>query len=111
MYWTRLRIVITAVTVGWSLLAGRLERLHVRAPLVLVLAGVVTGLFTHSEIAVELNSEISQHVAEIILAVLPFVDATELRGGRLFGRDPAPLPVCCSRPCPSASARQSCWAA
>ncbi|MFD5106595.1 cation:proton antiporter domain-containing protein [Streptomyces cinereoruber] len=81
-------IVITAVMAGWSLLAGRLERLHVRASLVLVLAGVATGLFTHSEIAVALNSKIAQHVAEIILAVLLFVDATELRGGRLFGRDP-----------------------
>ncbi|WP_234326996.1 cation:proton antiporter [Streptomyces sp. NRRL WC-3742] len=81
-------IVITAVAAGWSLVAGRLERRHVRAPLVLVLAGVVTGLFTHSEIAATLNSQIAQRVAEIILAVLLFVDATELRGGRLFGRDP-----------------------
>ncbi|THC47300.1 cation:proton antiporter [Streptomyces sp. A1499] len=81
-------IVITAVMAGWSLLAGRLEQLHVRAPLVLVLAGVATGLFTHSEIAVALNSKIALHVAEITLAVLLFVDATELRGGRLFGRDP-----------------------
>ncbi|MFI6151743.1 cation:proton antiporter [Kitasatospora sp. NPDC051170] len=81
-------IVITAVAAGWSLVAGRLERRHVRAPLVLVLAGVVTGLFTHSEFAVALNSDIAQRVAEIILAVLLFVDATELRGGRLFGRDP-----------------------
>ncbi|GHF67198.1 sodium/hydrogen exchanger [Kitasatospora xanthocidica] len=81
-------IVITAVVAGWSLVAGRLERRHVRAPLVLVLAGVVTGLFTHSEIAAAMNSEVAQRVAEIILAVLLFVDATELRGGRLFGRDP-----------------------
>ncbi|MEW2078816.1 cation:proton antiporter [Streptomyces sp. NPDC013433] len=79
-------IAITSAAAGWSLLAGRLERLHVRASL--VLAGVATGLFTHSEIAVALNFEIAQHVAEIILAVLLFVDATELRGGRLFGRDP-----------------------
>ncbi|WP_063752928.1 cation:proton antiporter [Streptomyces sp. NRRL S-350] len=81
-------IVITAVVAGWSLVAGRLERRHVRAPLVLVLAGVVTGLFTHSEIAAALNSVVAQRVAEIILAVLLFVDATELRGGRLFGREP-----------------------
>ncbi|MFJ9690805.1 cation:proton antiporter [Kitasatospora sp. NPDC101183] len=81
-------IVITAVAAAWSLVAGRLERRHVRAPLVLVLAGVVTGLFTHSQIAVALNSEVAQRVAEIILAVLLFVDATELRGGRLFGRFP-----------------------
>lgn len=81
-------IVITTVVAGWSLVAGRLERRHVRAPLVLVLAGVVTGVFTHSHIAVTLNSEVAQHVAEVILAVLLFVDATELPGGRLFGNDP-----------------------
>ncbi|CAL9425655.1 cation:proton antiporter domain-containing protein [Streptomyces sp. enrichment culture] len=81
-------IVITAVAAGWSLVARWLERGHVRAPLVLVLAGVATGLFTHSEIAATLNSETAQHVAEVILAVLLFVDATELPGGRLFGKDP-----------------------
>lgn len=83
-------IVITTVVAGWSLVAGRLEQRHVRAPLVLVLAGVVTGVFTHSHIAVTLNSEVAQHVAEVILAVLLFVDATELPGGRLFGNDPGP---------------------
>ncbi|ARX87460.1 MULTISPECIES: hypothetical protein [Streptomyces] len=81
-------IVITAVTAGRALVARWLEQGHVRAPVVLVLAGVVTGVFTHSEIAVTLNSEIAQHVAEVILAVLLFVDATELPGGRLFGNDP-----------------------
>ncbi|GAA0318405.1 cation:proton antiporter [Streptomyces polychromogenes] len=81
-------IVITAVAAGWSLVARWLERGHVRAPLVLVSAGVVTGMFTHSQIAATLNSETAQHVAEVILAVLLFVDATELPGGRLFGSDP-----------------------
>ncbi|MEU5220943.1 cation:proton antiporter [Streptomyces sp. NPDC020807] len=81
-------IVITAVTAGWALVARGLERGHVRAPVVLVVAGIVTGLFTHSQIAVTLNSEIAQHVAEVILAVLLFVDATELPGGRLFGNAP-----------------------
>ncbi|MCB5178221.1 cation:proton antiporter [Streptomyces antimicrobicus] len=81
-------IVITAVVAGWSLVAGRLEGWHVRAPLVLVFAGVVTGVFTHSQIAAALNSEIALRVVEVILAVLLFVDATELPGGRLFGRDP-----------------------
>ncbi len=81
-------IGITAVVAGWSLVAGRLEGWHVRAPMVLVLAGVVTGLFTHSQIAGTLDSEIALRVVEVILAVLLFVDATELPGGRLFGRDP-----------------------
>ncbi|GHF73419.1 hypothetical protein GCM10018790_58970 [Kitasatospora xanthocidica] len=82
-------IVITTVVAAWSLVAGRLETWHVRAPLVLVLAGVLTGVFTHSHLAATINSEVAQHVAEVILAVLLFVDATELPGGRLFGNDPA----------------------
>ncbi|MER6160726.1 cation:proton antiporter [Streptomyces sp. NPDC001868] len=81
-------IVIAAVAAGWSLVAGRLERWHVRAPLVLVFAGIATGVFTQSQLAVTLNSQVAQHVAEVILAVLLFVDATELPGGRLFGNDP-----------------------
>ncbi|MFE4874554.1 cation:proton antiporter [Streptomyces sp. NPDC056682] len=81
-------IVITAAVAGWSLVAGRLERWHVRAPLVLVLAGAITGVFTQSHLAATMNSEVAQHVAEVILAVLLFVDATELPGGRLFGHDP-----------------------
>lgn len=82
-------IVITTAVAAWSLVAGRLERWHVRAPLMLVLAGVVTGLFTQSHLAATLNSVVAQHIAEVILAVLLFVDATELPGGRLFGKDPA----------------------
>ncbi|MFI9761310.1 cation:proton antiporter [Streptomyces sp. NPDC051963] len=85
---TSILIVITVVAGGWSLVAGRLEQWHVRAPLVLVLAGIATGVFTHSEIAATMNSEVAQHVAEVILAVLLFVDATELPGGRLLGNDP-----------------------
>ncbi|MFF3111203.1 cation:proton antiporter [Kitasatospora sp. NPDC057904] len=81
-------IVITSVVAAWSLVAGRLEQWHVRAPLVLVLAGVLTGVFTHSHLAATMDSEVAQHVAEVILAVLLFVDATELPGGRLFGNDP-----------------------
>ncbi|MFD9334697.1 cation:proton antiporter [Streptomyces sp. NPDC060028] len=81
-------IVITAAAAGWSLVAGWLEQRHVRAPLVLVLAGIITGMCTQSEIAATLNSQIAQHAAEVILAVLLFVDATELPGGRLFGSDP-----------------------
>ncbi|SDJ45262.1 cation:proton antiporter [Streptomyces indicus] len=85
---TLVLIVITAVAAAWALAAGWLEHRHIRAPLVLVLAGIVTGIFTHHHIAETLNSHIAQHVAEVILAVLLFVDATELPGGRLFGNEP-----------------------
>jgi NhaP-type Na+/H+ or K+/H+ antiporter len=71
-----------------SLVAVRLERWNIGAPLLMVLAGVAVGLSTRDVVAVALNTTAAQHVAEITLAVLLFVDATEVRGGRLFGRAP-----------------------
>ncbi|MFF5078438.1 cation:proton antiporter [Actinoplanes sp. NPDC000266] len=60
-------VVIAVVTGAWSLVTGRLERWHVRAPLVMVVAGILTGIFT-SAFADTLNSTVAQHVAEVILA-------------------------------------------
>ncbi|SDS61263.1 cation:proton antiporter [Actinoplanes derwentensis] len=80
-------VVLAAVTGLWSLCARGLEQWNVRAPLVMVLAGLATGLST-SAIADTLDAGVAQHVAEIILAVLLFVDANEVHGGRLFGAEP-----------------------
>jgi NhaP-type Na+/H+ or K+/H+ antiporter len=80
-------VVITAVAGTWALFAGRLEQWQVRAPLVMVAAGIATGFGT-DVIADTLNSTVAQHVAEVILTVLLFVDATEVHGGRLFGDRP-----------------------
>jgi len=71
-----------------SLAANRLDRWLLGAPLVMVLAGVAVGLFEPNAIADGLNTESVQHAAEIILAVLLFVDATEVRAGRLWGAYP-----------------------
>lgn len=59
-----------------------------RRALVMVLAGVVVGLLNSNSISLALNTEAVQHAAEFILAVLLFVDATEIREGRLWGRSP-----------------------
>lgn len=71
-----------------SLASSRLERWNLGAPLVMVLAGVTVGLLNSNSIALALNTEDVQHAAEFILAVLLFVDATEIREGRLWGRSP-----------------------
>jgi NhaP-type Na+/H+ or K+/H+ antiporter len=71
-----------------SLLASLLDRWNLGAPIVMVLAGSVVGLLNENSIAVVLNTEAVQRAAEIILAVLLFVDATEVRGGRLWGSSP-----------------------
>jgi sodium/hydrogen antiporter len=71
-----------------SLGANRLDRWNLGAPILMVLAGVAVGLVNVNSIADSLNTETSQHAAEIILAVLLFVDATEVRAGRLWGAYP-----------------------
>lgn len=80
-------IAFAAVFAAWALGAGRLERVRLTAPIVLILAGVAAGFSTSDALAVALNADVAQHGAEIILAVLLFVDATDVRGG-LFGREP-----------------------
>ncbi|MEQ0557902.1 cation:proton antiporter [Amycolatopsis sp. NEAU-NG30] len=71
-----------------ALAAARLDRWNLGAPVVMVLAGVLVGVLYEDSIAAVLNTEAVQHIAEIILAVLLFVDATEVRGGRLWGGYP-----------------------
>ena len=79
-------VAVAVVLAGWSLLSRTLERWHVTAAMVLVLAGIIVGFGTRDVLAVTLNTDTAQHVAEIILAVLLFVDATDVRGG-LLGAD------------------------
>ncbi|MGV9802671.1 cation:proton antiporter domain-containing protein [Mycobacterium sp. NPDC003449] len=80
-------VAVSVVLAGWSLLSRGLERFRLTAAMVLVLAGVAVGFTTQGVLADTLNTDTAAHVAEIILAVLLFVDATEVRGG-LFGGDP-----------------------
>ncbi|GJJ17901.1 cation:proton antiporter [Mycolicibacterium mageritense] len=80
-------VAVSVVLAAWSLLSRGLERLRLTAPMVLVLAGVAVGFTTQDVLAVTLNTDTAQHAAEIILAVLLFVDATDVRGG-FFGADP-----------------------
>jgi NhaP-type Na+/H+ or K+/H+ antiporter len=80
-------IAVSVVLAGWALSARRLERWRITSPLFLVVAGAAVEYTTHGSLADTLNSEIAEHIAEIILAVLLFVDATAVRGG-LFGGQP-----------------------
>ncbi len=80
-------IAFSVVIAGWALGAGRLDKAGLTAPMVLVLAGMAVGFTTSDTLADSLNGDTAQHGAELILAVLLFVDATDIRGG-LFGRDP-----------------------
>ncbi|MGW4529665.1 cation:proton antiporter domain-containing protein [Nocardia sp. NPDC004340] len=78
---------IAVALIVWALLATRLDRWRISPPMVAVSTGLVVGLTVRDSIAGTLNTDVALHFAEIVLAVLLFVDATEVRGG-LLGRNP-----------------------
>lgn len=81
-------IIAVALAIAlWSLLAVRLERWRINATMVAVVAGMAIGLTTRDSIGETLNTQVAMRAAEIVLAILLFVDATEVRGGPL-GRNP-----------------------
>jgi len=82
-----LLLIAVAIAVR-SFAASRLDRWNLGAPVVMVAAGVVIGLVNEQSINLVLNTHAMQYAAEIVLAVLLFVDATEVRGGRLWGSSP-----------------------
>lgn len=73
--------------VGWSLVARRLIALHIAPALVMVTLGIVAALVIRPDLGDVLYQPKVERAAEVILAVLLFLDATEVRGGPL-GREP-----------------------
>lgn len=79
-------IAISVVVAVWALGAKWLERWRVTAPMILVLAGIAIGFPLRDAVDSSLNTEVAERIAEVILAVLLFLDATDVRGG-LFGTE------------------------
>ncbi|GAC58878.1 putative CPA1 family transporter [Gordonia hirsuta DSM 44140 = NBRC 16056] len=71
---------------AWALFARRFGEWRVAPALVLAGAGVITSVSLGMDLAEPLYSPVTERVVEMILALLLFVDATEVRGG-LLGRD------------------------
>jgi NhaP-type Na+/H+ or K+/H+ antiporter len=78
-------LIAMVVIIGWSLVAGRLERWRVPGPLLMVVAGIAVGFSTRNEIGNTLNTVVAERAVELILALLLFVDATEIKGGYFGG--------------------------
>ncbi|MGY1746503.1 cation:proton antiporter domain-containing protein [Blastococcus sp. SYSU D00695] len=83
-----LLLAATVAVVLRSLTVRLLQRWNIGAPLAMVVAGAAVGLTVEGSVAAVLNTTAAQRAAELILAILLFVDATEVRGGRLWGRSP-----------------------
>lgn len=80
--------ILSAVVVGtvWTLSALKLERARLTGAIVMVAAGILVGWLTHQDLTVTLNNASTERAVELILALLLFVDATEIRGGFFGGQ-------------------------
>jgi sodium/hydrogen antiporter len=80
-------VVIMAILLAWALVAGRLARWSITAPLAMVVAGVALTAGSDPVFIIDLETSSFEHTVEVVLAILLFVDATETPGG-IFGREP-----------------------
>lgn len=71
--------------VVWSLSSRWLDRLGVSAPLAVICLGAIAGVIFGQDLGEHLDTGIAEKIVEIVLAVLLFVDATEVRRGFLGG--------------------------
>lgn len=73
------------VVLLWALMGRRLEGLGVTGPVAVVALGAVSAVFFGESLGAQLNTQVAEKVVEVILAILLFVDATEVRRGFLGG--------------------------
>jgi NhaP-type Na+/H+ or K+/H+ antiporter len=77
---------LAAVLVGWSLLARRLQRWRITPVMALVLTGALVGFATHDALAMGIEAHVIEPIIEMILAIVLFEHATNIRGGFLGGQ-------------------------
>ncbi|MFD7447289.1 cation:proton antiporter [Streptomyces sp. NPDC059909] len=82
--------VIAGILFVWSLLAHRLSRWSVTAPIAMMGAGIALTAGSHPPLHFELETAVFEHAVEVVLALLLFVDAIEVPGG-ILGREKGPV--------------------
>lgn len=85
---SQILIVGLLLAIFWSLVAARLDAWRVSPALIMLVGGMLAAAVLRPEMADLLDNPATERIVEIVLAILLFVDATEVRGGFL-GRDPA----------------------
>ncbi|MHC5703311.1 cation:proton antiporter domain-containing protein [Streptomyces tirandamycinicus] len=78
--------VIAGILFVWSLLALRLSRWSITAPIAMMAAGIALTAGSDPPLRFELETTAFEHAVEVILALLLFVDAIEVPG-RIMGRE------------------------
>lgn len=79
--------VLLLIPLAWGVVAGRLGRWSITAPIAMVAAGVALTAGSSPLYVIDLETSSIEHFVEVVLAVVLFVDATEVEGG-VFGKEP-----------------------
>lgn len=79
--------VLLLIPLVWGMVAGRLARWSITAPIAMVAAGVALTAGSKPLYVIDLEASAIEHFVEVVLAVVLFVDATEVEGG-FFGKEP-----------------------
>lgn len=79
-----MRFGMVAIIV-WAMVSAGLRRHHLSGTVVMVLCGLVSGIFLIGDLEEHLDTDLAEHIVELVLALLLFLDATEVRGGFLAG--------------------------
>lgn len=74
---------LVSVVLLWALVAGRLARLSVTTAMAVVVVGMILTAGSHPPIRIDIDTRIVERGVELTLAILLFVDATEVPGGVL----------------------------
>lgn len=80
-------VVGLCVGVLITVASGLMAKLRITGPLMMVAAGIVVAAVMEEDLTDLLYEQSTEHAVELILALLLFVDATEVRKG-LFGGEP-----------------------
>lgn len=83
--------ILGAVFICYALVAARLDRWSVTAPMVFVFAGTALGLWAPQWLGVLSDPEIVKHIAELTLALILFADASTLRWAKVRHEGSLPL--------------------
>lgn len=79
-------VVLVMVVLVWALVARRLATLSITTAITVVIAGMVLTAGSHPVIRINIDTKIVERGIEAVLAILLFVDATEVPGG-ILGRE------------------------
>jgi sodium/hydrogen antiporter len=74
-------VVLLLVVLLWALVARRLARFSITMAIAVTIVGVVLTAGKHPVIIIDLDTKIIERGVELVLAILLFIDATEVPGG------------------------------